>query len=357
MTGPEVTTELTLLHWRHGVPVAERLAAALLALDGYSSIDPQCPLGGPDGLKDVICNRDGRRIVGAAFFPPTPQTEAQISSKFADDLEGVARNGAAGIAFVTNQRILPAQRQSLSELANSTGATSDLFHLERVRGLLDSPRGYGLRLQYLRIPMSLEDQTAFFAERDGKLEGRFDRLERMLTTVAEHVGTPSVEPIGVTMAAAPSPPTRSLLSSMHLAAVPDERLGPGRFRTVQNWLGARSREDAVYVPPPPEEVSRRVDSMLTDYRARLMTDPPGTSLDRAIQHVAWLYVEFLSIHPFIDGNGKVARALLQYELGRLCGAHVRTGVLQTPEHFAALARAMHGDIAGVLDDLRHAAVL
>jgi len=43
-------TELKLRFWRGDQIGSERLAAALLHLDGFSSVDPQCHLGGPDGL-------------------------------------------------------------------------------------------------------------------------------------------------------------------------------------------------------------------------------------------------------------------------------------------------------------------
>jgi len=58
-------TELKLLHWRDGQTKAERLCADLLRLDSFSSVDPQCPLGGPDGIKDVLCEKNGWKYVGA----------------------------------------------------------------------------------------------------------------------------------------------------------------------------------------------------------------------------------------------------------------------------------------------------
>ena len=66
---PRATTEDVLTRWRYGSTQAERLCAGLLAIEGYQSIDPQCPLGGPDGLKDVICEKDGWKFVAAVYFP------------------------------------------------------------------------------------------------------------------------------------------------------------------------------------------------------------------------------------------------------------------------------------------------
>jgi len=49
-----IATETVLQDWRYGQVQAERLCAELLYLGGYQLVDPQCPLGGPDGLKDVL---------------------------------------------------------------------------------------------------------------------------------------------------------------------------------------------------------------------------------------------------------------------------------------------------------------
>ena len=51
-------TEYKLKLWREGQTNAERFAADLLLLDGFSSVSPQSPLGGPDGLKDVLCEKN-----------------------------------------------------------------------------------------------------------------------------------------------------------------------------------------------------------------------------------------------------------------------------------------------------------
>jgi hypothetical protein len=127
---------------------AERLCAELLILEGFESVDPQCPLGGPDGLKDVLCEKNRVRCVAAAFFP---QTYSQTEAKFCHDLEGVSVNRAAGLVFFTNQRLSPSERQTLQKLAQEANAECTIYHLERIRAVLDAPRGDGVRLEFLRI--------------------------------------------------------------------------------------------------------------------------------------------------------------------------------------------------------------
>lgn len=158
-------TELRLISWRDGSTQAERLAAAALKLSGFEEIDPQSPLGGPDGAKDIVCSKGGLIWIGAVYFPVAPVRFPAIKKKFSADLAGVRANHR-GIVFVTNQSLTPGQRKTLVDIAAKSSKEADIVHLERLRALLDSPSGYGTRLQFLKIPMSQEEQLSWFAESD-----------------------------------------------------------------------------------------------------------------------------------------------------------------------------------------------
>ena len=112
-----MTTELHLINWRNGNVQAERLGAKILIMEGYESVDPQCPLGGPDGLKDIVCEKNGWKYIAACFFGIDQKEFKDIKDKFAHDLEGVEKNKANGIVFITNQHITPTQRKELETLA------------------------------------------------------------------------------------------------------------------------------------------------------------------------------------------------------------------------------------------------
>jgi hypothetical protein len=62
------STENVLHDWRNGQTQAERLCAALMHLDGFESVDPQHPLGGPDETKDILAMKANKKWVGAAYF-------------------------------------------------------------------------------------------------------------------------------------------------------------------------------------------------------------------------------------------------------------------------------------------------
>jgi hypothetical protein len=149
-----------LLSWTEAQKASERLAGHILAIDGFMSIDPSHPLGGPDGLKDIICARDGVRWVASAYFPNGQQSFKEIKSKYEYDIRGVATNSVQGFAFVTNQYLKLSEREELTALTSINHL--ELYHLERIARILDTPVNYGIRLEFLDIEMTREEQLAFF---------------------------------------------------------------------------------------------------------------------------------------------------------------------------------------------------
>jgi rubredoxin len=148
-----------LIEWDRGQSPSERLSAHILRIEGYKSIDPSHPLGGPDGLKDIVCIRDNKRWIGASYFPRGQKSYSDIEGKFLHDLGGVIENRAEGIVFVTNQELSLSERGLLNNKANQI--MLDLYRLERISSILDSPICYGIRLEYLDIEMTKEEQVAF----------------------------------------------------------------------------------------------------------------------------------------------------------------------------------------------------
>ena len=90
----------------------------------------------------------------------------------------------------------------------------------------------------------------------------------------------------------------------------DPKARPGMLREEQNWVGGRvltSPFDARYIPPPEEEVPRLVDDLV---RFINRDDLP------AVAQAAIAHAQFETIHPFIDGNGRVGRCLIHVVLRR-----------------------------------------
>lgn len=97
---------------------------------------------------------------------------------------------------------------------------------------------------------------------------------------------------------------------------------PGEFRRSQNWLGGTRPGNARYVPPPWPEV----EPAMSDLERFLHDDPtPSPVLIKA----ALAHVQFETIHPFLDGNGRVGRLLIALLL-------VDQGVLGRPLLYLSL---------------------
>ncbi len=78
---------------------------------------------------------------------------------------------------------------------------------------------------------------------------------------------------------------------------------PGEFRRSQNWIGGSRPGNARYVPPPPEKVMECLGAL----EKFLHDDPVKTP---TLIKAALAHVQFESIHPFLDGNGRVGRLLI-----------------------------------------------
>jgi len=78
---------------------------------------------------------------------------------------------------------------------------------------------------------------------------------------------------------------------------------PGEFRRSQNWIGGSRPGNAAYVPPPPELVPDCMGSL------ELFLHEQRPDLPVLVQ-AALAHVQFESIHPFLDGNGRIGRLLI-----------------------------------------------
>jgi Fic family protein len=82
---------------------------------------------------------------------------------------------------------------------------------------------------------------------------------------------------------------------------------PGEFRRSQNWIGGTTPGDAFYVPPPVHEIMPALDNLekfLQDHQSRT-----PLLLKAGLAHA-----QFETIHPFLDGNGRVGRLLITFLL-------------------------------------------
>lgn len=97
---------------------------------------------------------------------------------------------------------------------------------------------------------------------------------------------------------------------------------PGEFRRSQNWIGGTRPGNARFVPPPPQRVGEAMGLLEKFLHDKPVRTPP--LLKAALAHV-----QFETIHPFLDGNGRVGRLLVTL---LLCAE----GVLREPMLYLSL---------------------
>ncbi len=78
---------------------------------------------------------------------------------------------------------------------------------------------------------------------------------------------------------------------------------PGEFRKSQNWIGGTRPGNAIFVPPPPDKVLPCMGELEIFLHDKNQITPP--LLKAALSHV-----QFETIHPFLDGNGRLGRLLI-----------------------------------------------
>lgn len=100
---------------------------------------------------------------------------------------------------------------------------------------------------------------------------------------------------------------------------------PGDFRTSQNWIGGTRPGNARFVPPPPHQLLDCLGAL-----EKFLHDERVPSLVRA----ALAHVQFETIHPFLDGNGRVGRLLVTLVL-------CHDGVLPQPLLYLSLYLKQH----------------
>lgn len=115
---------------------------------------------------------------------------------------------------------------------------------------------------------------------------------------------------------------------------------PGEFRRSQNWIGGTRPGNAFFVPPPPENVQECMESL----ELFLHDQPEHTPV---LLKTALAHVQFETIHPFLDGNGRLGRLLITL---LLC----EQKVLKAPMLYLSLYFKTHRRrYYELLNDIRH----
>jgi Fic family protein len=211
-------------------------------------------------------------------------------------------------AFVP--RPLPPARPTLAPESYETGnraAELALARLSGVSGLVPSVEWLlysAIRKEALltsQIEGTQATLTDLFDDEAGLAVANTDDVEevsnylRAFRLVRENLHAPRGLPLSV----------RLLCDAHRLLLVGARGAGkqPGELRRSQNWIGGTRPGKAVFVPPPPE----RVPELLSDLEHFIHEPDPKLP---PLVRVALAHVQFETIHPFLDGNGRIGRLLI-----------------------------------------------
>jgi len=171
----------------------------------------------------------------------------------------------------------------------------------------------------LFLYMHVRKEAVLSSQIEGTQSSLSDLLMYENNEIVGNIPTPDIEEVSNYVAAMQHglerikggfPLSLRLIREMHKILLQDGRGSskqPGEFRRSQNWIGGTRPGNAKYVPPPPEIVMDLLGSL-----EKFLHDETGkmpTLVKAALAHV-----QFESIHPFLDGNGRLGRLLITFIL-------------------------------------------
>lgn len=245
--------------------------------------------------------------------------------------------------------------------------------------MLDSPLGFALRIEYLGIGMTLEEQLSFFSQQRNylknllkensdyiinsigkKIDGFKNPTEKVFDFVQNlyEATRSSLELLNNTDPSDKNNlnfPTVDLLTSnltvenlcvIHKAILFETKGGEvGKLRTHKVWIGSANPKEARYTPPEPKKVEQLLIILLEKWNNNYQNLKEKGDNDQIITEITEFHHSFLSIHPFLDGNGRMARFILSQQVAELLNINKQIILEDRQPYLTALQNMDNGNIA------------
>lgn len=346
-----------LLNWDKGQAFSERLSSKILSIEDFEEIDPKSPTGGPDGTKDILCTKNGKSYLVSCFFPNGQKQYSDIRDKFDSDYKGVTKNNTDGFVFITNQKITPTER---AILVSRSKVDTTIYHGERVCSILDSPKGYGVRLEYLGIEIKKEEQISFLdsyldlKKNFKEIKDKLNSIESSKKESHEKLEETIVTNLPIAGVKFTSRLSLEDLVSIHISCLMNSknynnRIFLGLRNTDVQIVGFEKDERKIlYTPPSSKDVPKLVYDLLKWWREEFSKVFYSGESDK-IELIAKFHERFLSIHPFLDGNGRVSRILSSLQFKDLLDKNVIFDDIDKKNYFGSLQKAREGNNEKLID--------
>jgi Fic family protein len=144
------------------------------------------------------------------------------------------------------------------------------------------------------------------------------------------------------------------LRQLHASLFPAKYELAGRLRDLPVWIGpvGSTPDKATFTPVPADQVATQLSELLQGWNSNL-ADLKAGSPEQQLREIARFHHRFVSIHPFLDGNGILARLLTSRQLQSLLGVEGHL-IERDADYIAALRMADSGDLDPLCQYLKEA---
>jgi Fic family protein len=118
----------------------------------------------------------------------------------------------------------------------------------------------------------------------------------------------------------------------------------GKLRTHKVWIGSANPNEARYTPPEPQEIEELLKLQLEKWNNNYQNLKDNGDKEQIITKITEFHHSFLSIHPFLDGNGRMARFILSQQVAELLNINKQIILEDRQPYLSALQNMDKGNI-------------